>query len=269
VRVLAGAESYSYDSRPAVGGSAGTPERAGLRAGALLCHGFTSSPQSLRGWGEALAAAGLDVRVPRLPGHGTTWREMALTNEQDWYAAVRRSLADLRRRCDLVVVMGLSMGGTLALRLAETRPVDGLVLVNPSLLSLRPALRALPLARGAVRSVRGIAGDIARPGAVELAYDRVPVPSLVALQRLWAATRADLHRIDVPVLLLRSAVDHVVEPVNGELVRRSVRGPVTEVALLRSHHVATLDHDADLVAAESLAFVRRLVADREREVARG
>ena len=261
MRVLAGAEAYVHD------GPDDPADGAGDRVGVLLCHGFTGCPQSLRPWAEQLADAGFTVSVPRLPGHGTSWREMALTDEQDWYAAVRRALAKLRRRCSVVVVMGLSMGGTLALRLAETRSVDGVVLVNPSLTTTRKALRLLPLARLVVESVhgvsvQGVASDIALPGVVELAYDRVPVASLAALQRLWAATRADLHKVDVPVLLFRSVVDHVVEPVNGDLVRRGVSGPVTERWLRHSHHVATLDHDADLVAQESLAFVRRLVAAR-------
>jgi carboxylesterase len=192
---------------------------------------------------------------------------MAMTDEQDWYAAVRRAHADLRRRCDVVVAIGLSMGGTLALRLAETHPVDGLVLVNPSLLSTRRALRALPLARHVLRSVAGIGSDIAKPGVVELAYDRVPVSSLVALGRLWTATRADLHLVDAPVLLLRSTVDHVVEPASAEMLRRGVRGPVTERELSRSHHVATLDFDADLIAEASLAFVRQLVTARSASLA--
>ena len=60
--VMPGAEPFSH--------SGGT-------TGVLLCHGFTGSPQSLRPWAEYLAAAGLTVCLPRLPGHGTTWQEMA------------------------------------------------------------------------------------------------------------------------------------------------------------------------------------------------
>src|SRR3712207_6381224 len=91
----------------------------GGSVGVLLCHGFTGSPRSMRPWGEYLGAAGLTVALPRLPGHGTTWQELGRTRWEDWYAEVDRELADLRRRCASVFVMGLSMGGTLALRLAE------------------------------------------------------------------------------------------------------------------------------------------------------
>jgi carboxylesterase len=55
--IVAGAEPFAVDGGP---------------IGVVLCHGFTGSPQSMRPWAEHLAAAGLSVRLPRLPGHGTT-----------------------------------------------------------------------------------------------------------------------------------------------------------------------------------------------------
>ena len=71
--LLPGAEPFAAD-----GGSIGV----------LLSHGFTGSPQSLRPWAEHLAAAGYTVRLPRLPGHGTSWQEMNTTRWTDWYAEI-------------------------------------------------------------------------------------------------------------------------------------------------------------------------------------
>ena len=103
----------------------------------------------MRPWAEALADAGLTVRLPRLPGHGTTWQDMALTRWDDWYAEVERAFGELTERCAHVFVCGLSMGGSLALRLAEQHgdEVAGLVLVNPSVHSENKALVALPVLR--------------------------------------------------------------------------------------------------------------------------
>ena len=69
--LIPGAEPFSHDGGP---------------VGALVVHGFTGSPKSMRPWAEHLAAAGLSVRLPRLPGHGSTWRDMAVTTWDDWYA---------------------------------------------------------------------------------------------------------------------------------------------------------------------------------------
>ena len=91
VSVLPGAEPYAHD---------------GNDIGVLLVHGYTSTPQSMRGWAEHLAAAGFTVRLPRLPGHGTRWQDMNTTRWQDWYAEVDRAFGELRSRCSSGVRRG-------------------------------------------------------------------------------------------------------------------------------------------------------------------
>ena len=232
----------------------------GGRTGVLLCHGYTGTPQSLGDWPRVLAAAGFSVECPLLPGHGSHWRDMAPTRWTDWYGAVDVAFADLRSRCDQVFVMGLSMGGTLALRIAEQHGADvaGLVLVNPSLATTRFAARFAPLLKHFVASTPGPGNDIALPGIAELAYDRHPLRAFDSLRAFWRVVRADLGRIDQPMLVFRSANDHVVEPISTELLLAGVASSdVTEVVLARSFHVATLDHDAPRIFAESVEFVRQ------------
>lgn len=227
--------------------------------GVLLSHGFTGTTQSIRPWAQHLAAAGLTVRAPRLPGHGTTWQDMNTTTWQDWYGELERGFEDLRRRCESVFVMGLSMGGTLTLRLAQLRAdeVAGIVVVNSSLASERKDATLAPLLSRVLPSLPGVGSDIKRPGVTELAYDRVPLKAFVSLRRAWPAVCADLARITCPVLVYRSRVDHVVEPVSGRvLVEGLAGGTVEERVLDNSFHVATLDNDAPAIFDGSLAFVR-------------
>lgn len=231
--------------------------------GAVLCHGFTGTTQSMRPWAEHLAAAGLTVVAPRLPGHGTRWQDMNRTRFTDWYAELERAFDDLRSRCATVFAMGLSMGGTLTLRLAEERgdQVAGLVVVNASLATERKDAKVLPLVSKVLPSFPGIASDIKKPGVTELAYDRLPLKAANSLQRAWPAVRADLHRITCPVLVFRSREDHVVEPVSGRLLLEGLQaragGQLRERVLENSYHVATLDHDAPTIFQESLEFVRQ------------
>jgi len=229
--------------------------------GVLLVHGFTGTPQSLRPWAEHLAAEGFAVELPLLPGHGTTWQDMGKTSWHDWYAAAERAFAELHSRCDAVVVMGLSMGGTLCLRLAETQGerVRGLVLVNPSLMGEHPLLKALPLLKRVLPSYKGVASDIKKPGVTEVGYGRLPTRSVASLVQLWAATRADLDKVTQPVLVFRSSVDHVVEPSSCRtLIAALGTDRVEERVLHESYHVATLDNDAPEIYAGSVEFVRRL-----------
>ena len=114
--VLAGAEPFSAPGGP---------------HGALVLHGFTGCPQSMRGLAQAFASAGFAVELPRLPGHGTAIEDMLETSWDDWSKAAEAAYDDLAARCDKVVVSGLSMGGTLTLWLAEHHPeIAGIVLVN-------------------------------------------------------------------------------------------------------------------------------------------
>ena len=243
--VLPGAEPFAAD---------------GSEVGVVLSHGFTGSPQSLRPWAEHLAAAGLTVRLPRLPGHGTRWQDLNDTRWPDWYGELERAFDDLRGRCRQVFGMGLSMGGTLVIRLAEQRPAEvaGLVLVNPSLGTERNDVKyALPLLHRVVPSLAGIGSDIRKPGVTELAYERTPLRAMHSLSRLWPLVVADLGLVTAPVLLYRSRVDHVVEPMSGRLLRDGASSTeVSEVILEDSYHVATLDHDAPAIFAGSLDFVR-------------
>ena len=228
--------------------------------GVLVSHGFTGSPASMRPWGQSLADAGFTVRVPCLPGHGTTWQELNRTRWQDWYAEVDRSLTELRQRCDKVAVAGLSMGAALVLRLAEQRPgdVDAIAVVNPAIASTNRQLLALPLLRHVMASAPALSDDIKKPGITEGAYDRTPLQALHSLTLLWREVRRDLAQVTAPLLVLRSRVDHVVDPSSAKLLMRAVSSPVRrEVVLEDSFHVATLDNDAQRIVEESLEFFER------------
>jgi len=232
--------------------------------GVVLSHGFTGSPASMRPWGEYLADHGLSVRVPRLPGHGTSWQEMNSTRWPDWYAAVERAFLELRDRCSQVVVGGLSMGGGLAMRLAEEhdRAVAGLVVVNPFVQLSDPKLRAVPLLRHLVSSAKAVGNDIKKPGVDEYAYPRTPLHALGSMLELGRLIRADLPKITQPLLVFRSAEDHVVDPLSGRLIAQRVSSrDISEQILSDSFHVATLDNDAETICSESLKFIERVTAE--------
>jgi carboxylesterase len=235
-------------------------ERVGDTLGILVLHGFTGSPVSVRPWAEHLADAGHTVIAPRLPGHGTRWQDLNRTTWTDWYTEAERAAAWLRRHCDTIVAMGLSAGATLALRLAEEHPdVAGVVAVNPVLQTERPEWPYLVSLRRLVPSWPNQHDDIKRPGTTEGAYDRIPLQAAHSLTRLWAVTRSEIDRMTVPLLVYRSADDHVAEPSNVAWLLANVGSTdVEEVMLEDSFHVATLDNDAGTVFSGSLAFARRV-----------
>ncbi|MDO4240324.1 carboxylesterase [Micrococcus sp.] len=229
----------------------------------VVLHGFTSGPASVRAWAEGLAAEGVAVRVPLLPGHGTRWEDLAATGADEIRAAVRAEVDAALAGHHHVAVAGISMGGALTLDAAAHRPVAAALVVNPALRFGNPVAHAAPLLRHVVPSLPAIAGDIADPDAREIAYERTPLGGVAAVGRIQRAAERGLGRITSPVTVFRSARDAVVpEASHRALLRGLTRAPVEVVPLPRSRHVATLDLDLPLLIEASRAAVARAVAPR-------
>lgn len=262
--VIPGAEAYSSE---------------GGDVGCLLLHGFTGNPASLRPLAETLTDAGLAVELPRLPGHGTTWRQLQRTGWRDWVREAQAGLTVLRDRTRAQVVVGLSMGGALALHLAQTldhpgtdapgggtdaddrRPAGlvGAVVINPWLRPTDPRAGLVPWLKWVLPATSGVGNDIAKPGGDELAYDRVPLRAVASVFELQRSVRTHLDAVRLPLLVLTSRQDHVIDPADSRLVMQRVGSDdVEQVMLADSYHVATLDYDADLIAEHTLRFVRRV-----------
>lgn len=246
--VMAGAEPFS---------AAGGPN------GVLVVHGFTGTPQSLRGLAAAFAAGGFTVELPLLPGHGTSLDDMIETGWEDWSSAAELAFTELESRCERLVVAGLSMGGGLAAWLAARHPdVAGLVVVNPAVEPAGDAfvdiLRAM-LDQG-TPVMPAIGSDIADPDQSELAYEGTPVAPLLSFVEAQAALAPMLDDIGCPTLIFNSPNDHVVPPSNSDYLAERVAGPVERVTLDRSFHVATLDYDRDLIEARAVAFAHEVTA---------
>jgi carboxylesterase len=246
-QVLPGAEPFSA---------------SGGQRGALVLHGFTGSPQSMRPLGEAFAAAGYSVEVPRLPGHGTTVEDMARYGWSDWTGAVDAAYDDLASRCECVVVAGLSMGGALTLWLALEHPqIAGIVLVNPVVESddFAPLVTAAAgLLEQGVELMPGVGGDVADPDVTELAYTSMPNRAVLSLVEALAAQKPRLSEISIPALVLHSLQDHIVPPTSVGLLTKHLTGPIEVVDLERSFHVATIDLDRDLINHRAVAFANEL-----------
>jgi carboxylesterase len=242
--IIPGAEPWSSD-----GGSHGV----------LVLHGFTGNPQSMRPLAEAVAKAGFTVDLPLLPGHGTAVEDLIPKRWEDWSGAAESAYQALAARCDRVLVTGLSVGGTLSCWRAEHHP--GIAVINPMIdpppQELRELARTMLAAGEEVTD--GVGSDIAKDGSVEAAYLGLPLAPAISLFEALDTVSARLDQIRCPVLLLSSRVDHVVDPVSGDVLERSVAGPVERVHLEKSFHVATLDWDAPLIEQKVVDFATQVL----------
>lgn len=241
----------------------------GPSVGIALSHGFTGSPHGVRAWAQALAEQGYAVRMPLLPGHGTSWRELAGTRWQSWHAAFDEAYRELAAECDYVFTAGLSMGGTLALRVAATRPVAGTIVVNPGLVIDDRRAPLAGILKLVLKSTPAIGNDILKAGVDEGAYPRTPVAAAHELNKLFKDTVRLLPRVTAPVRVFRSTIDHVVSDSSMAALRRGLTHSSLEVSRLEnSYHVATLDNDAEEIFRGSIDFIRSVVKASDAGTAR-
>ena len=228
--------------------------------GVLVLHGFTGNPSSMRGLAEVFGHAGFAVELPRLPGHGSTVDDLIPTRWSDWLRAALQTYDDLASRVDKVVVAGLSMGGTLTAAIGLERPqTAGLILINAAVEPMAPEIRDLLRLMGETsETMDAIGDDIAKPGVTEGGNDATPIQALLSLADAGDLLTPRLGELSMPCLLLTSPQDHTVAPSASDFFAAHVTTSVERVTLERSFHVATLDYDAPLVEASSLAFAQRV-----------
>jgi len=237
--------------------------------GVLVLHGFTGNPSSMTPQAHALAAAGYHIEQPRLPGHGTTIADMMTTDWSDWSGEAAAAYDRLAERADHIVVMGLSMGGTLTLWTGFERQGDGklagLVCVNPLTQPQPDEVMAMldEMIADGTEVMPAIGSDIADPDVAEIAYDGTPVRQLLSLVNDGVKPMTGrFDELNVPLLLFSSPDDHVVPPENSAHLAETYGAPDTGlvefVTLERSYHVATQDFDRDLINERTADFVERV-----------
>ncbi len=188
----------------------------GNKIGCLLTHGFTGAPKEMRWMGEYLAEEGFSVLGVRLAGHATDPQEMIRTRYVDWMHSVEDGYHLLKGTVDQVVLIGLSMGGTLSLLTASKLDVAGVFVMSTLYQLDDPRMKYI---KSLSHFVAYLPKTKEEPGATwvdkeswreHVSYPKNPVRSIAELPLLLAEMRAALPKISVPVQLVHSRNDTYV-----------------------------------------------------------
>ena len=258
----------------------------------LLIHGFSGSPAELYELGEALASKNIRVHGLCLPGHGNNADQLIETGRKQWLAAAEEGLTSLSSYPNIFLA-GLSMGGVLALLLAERHPdniVGTIVMSTPTRIKGGWQLKVLPLARYFVKwfyplqflnfrdpkiqektlhqaRLRdpAITIDFSDPAAIAHIKQmiRVPVPAIDELVRLTALARKRLSRVRTPLCIIQSKQDQTVLPVCAEEIYQlaTEAQPKSLHWLERSDHVITMGPEKEEVFKLCEAFIASTIKD--------
>lgn len=253
-QVVASVDVAPFDLRPE-----GTEDAA-----ALCLHGLTGTPYEIRPVGEALARRGIRAVGPALPGHNATPEALSRVSHEEWLAAARAKLHELRAQHAQVFVVGLSLGGLLALCLAADEHVDGIVVIGTPL-RLSFALRILvPLFRFIHPFHRKRGGSDIRAADARgrhPSYDIMPLASVRELQRLQRRVRGDLSRVTAPILVAHGALDGTADPADARTILERVASRERQLLVLpESGHVVPVDHDGPQLSRAAAEFLARRAA---------
>ena len=247
-QVIEGAQEWSHEATSTVG--------------ALVVHGFTGNPSSMRELAQSFADAGFNVELPRLAGHGTEVADLLDKRWSHWSSDAEAAYQRLSKRCSKVVVAGLSMGGALTLWLASKHPeLAGIVCINPVTQPLGDDMM------GAITSMLdagtevfpGIGSDIADPNVKESSYSETPLRALSSLMVDGVGPLSTTYgSIKVPMMLFSSRNDHVVDPQQGDFLAANYGGRCERVMLEKSFHVATQDLEKDVINSRAVDFAREV-----------
>ncbi len=236
----------------------------GNSTGCLLIHGFTGAPTEMRPLGDFLAEKGYSVLGIRLAGHGTKMADLQRTHWQDWAASVLDGWHLLQSSTDKIILMGLSMGGALALYHASFLPVQGVVSMSTPY-QIEPDLRLaiLPFLTRIIPHIPKGKSDWHDPNAAKdhISYEKYPTRAIVQLTLLLQAMRESLPKVTVPALLMHAKGDLGVDPENMLRIYQelgTVEGNKEMVWLENSGHVVTRDLDKMTVFNNVQNFVQRV-----------
>ena len=241
----------------------------------LMLHGFAATPQIFREMAQRLADAGISSRAILMPGHGTTIADFGERRKDDWVAAAEKAYEEMRAKYDTLYVVGFSMGGTVALNMAERRDVAGVVCMAPFLRITRRwfhVVRAESLSRfakrvGFPRVVENIPIDVAdksvRPSVIHAGF--TPIATSCSLFDLADETRANLSAIKCPILVMHGSTDRVADPRESARLMNVVSSRDKRLIRLdRSAHLIPMDYDKERAFAETIAFIRDKVRPAKR-----
>lgn len=251
----------------------------GGRVGVLLIHGLGGTPVELRFIAQALARAGRTVYCCQLAGHCGTPEELRRSTWHEWYQSVEAAHDKLRQHCDVILAGGLSMGGILALRLAQNRPdaLHGLLLFAPTLKLdgwsmpwhsvFLQYVRPLPVRLEidlAERDPYGIKDERVRRLVVSSMQSgdsgaagifSTPLRSFAHFNSLVAAVKPDLRKVRQPALIVHPREDDMASLKNAQYLQANLGGLVDTLVLDDSYHIVTLDQQRHIVAERTDHFV--------------
>lgn len=227
----------------------------GDKKGILIIHGFTGTPGELRLLANRLNTEGYTVRGLLLPGHGTTPEDLETKTIEDWYEASKKEYIKLKETCTEVSVIGLSMGGLLAMKLAAEFNIHSAIIMSAPIFLYDPRVKLLnkrvySVVKIFYRYVRKFKRDYSDIGEeYKQCYKVMPLKGVVELVKLIKMCKKDvIPKITVPCLIIQSKNEHTVKTESAKYIYDNIKSKTKKLVWLQnSGHIITIGKEREKV----------------------
>jgi carboxylesterase len=231
--------------------------------GCLLLHGFTGTPSEMLPLAQSLADAKYTVLAPRMFGHATDPDDMLRARWWDWIACAEDGLNLLKGCTERQVVMGLSMGGVLALLLAARHPIDAVFAFSAPYNISDPRIKLIPWIYWLMPKQPKGKSDWHDPEVYKhhIDYPYFPTKSITQLIKLMEVMRQELPAIKVPAFFAQSHGDFTVPPESMDYLSSHVTSKTIEkLWVVESGHVIIKDLEKEKVFTAAKKFLQKVTA---------
>ncbi|NHJ41073.1 MAG: alpha/beta hydrolase [Asgard group archaeon] len=231
------------------------------KVGCLLCHGYTGTPNEMKGIGTYLADNDITVLGPLLPGHGTVVKEMKKTTMDDYFNEYNNAYKKLKNYCDEIFICGHSLGGVLSLKFASENKIHGIIsmaapikfkrLEGFFLATIGPLLKNITIKKSRKELIEQKHYKI-------ICYDRYPVGPAISIRKTIHKTRKKLSNIKSPILIIQGQLDSKWIVDSSRIIFKEVKSENKNIIILqKTSHVLTLGPEKKKIHNFILEFIQK------------
>jgi len=255
IKIMKGAESFFYKKG---------------KTGALLIHGFTSTPSEFKDLSKTLTKQNITVFAPLLPGHGTSPERLSVAKYYQWIEKVDESIKTLAKECNNIYLIGNSMGSNLALISAnKNKKIRGIIALGTpiyfkrhtvSMHILLPILKRIKLfQKKRYRNIK----YIKKINKGRTSYDSIPLRSMKELLKIIKLSKQNLKKINKPTLVMQTKNDLIIDEESGNYIIKNINSKNKQLKIVpESYHVFILDKHKEIAEKEIINFIKNESSNR-------
>lgn len=245
----------------------------------IMLPGLCGSELEMGAIPRLIKQSGHTTVIPRIPGYSA---HTEITDYSEWVDSVDVLAQNLLKSHSSISLVGLSMGATLSLAVAErNQSIQSLVLLAPVLafdgwavpwyhhllsIAYKIGIRNWHYKESAPYGVknlelrRRIENAVKANKVSELGAAHIPARHLCQSLRLVVEAKKNLSEVVSDLLIIHSINDETASPKNPELILKNASSETKRIIWLSNcYHMITVDNEREIVVNEVNNFINQML----------